>query len=57
MNNITLCMSTWCEVRNFASHQFRLTPDPIQIQQNLQWAGSSPVQFSSLLRGVRTLFF
>jgi len=26
MQNITLCMRTWCEVRNFASQKFRLTP-------------------------------
>jgi len=27
-------MRTWCEVRNFASHKYRLTPDPIRNQQN-----------------------
>jgi len=26
MHNITLFMHTWCEVRNFASQKFRLTP-------------------------------
>jgi len=26
MNNITLCTRTWCEVRNFASQKFCLTP-------------------------------
>jgi len=26
MYNIILCMRTWCEVRNFASKKFRLTP-------------------------------
>jgi len=25
---IALCMRTWCEVRNFASQKFRLTPGP-----------------------------
>jgi len=27
MQNVTLCMRTWCEVRNFSSQKFRLTPD------------------------------
>jgi len=31
----TPLIHTWCEVRNFASHKFHLTPDPIQIQPNL----------------------
>jgi len=25
---VALCMRTWCEVRNFASQKFRLTPGP-----------------------------
>jgi len=29
MQNITLCMVTWCEVRNFASQKFRLTPEQV----------------------------
>jgi len=27
MKNISLCMHTWCKLRNFASMKFRLTPD------------------------------
>jgi len=27
MWNIALCMRTWCEVRNFASQKFCLTPE------------------------------
>jgi len=28
MQNIALCVLAWCEVRNFASQKFRLTPSP-----------------------------
>jgi len=30
MSNITLCIRTWREVRNFASQEFRLTPGPAE---------------------------
>jgi len=30
MQNITLCMRTWCEVRNFASQKFRLIPGGLE---------------------------
>jgi len=26
MYNMTLCMRTWCEVRNFTNKKYRLTP-------------------------------
>ena len=29
MQNITLCMRTWCEVRNFASQKFHLITEPL----------------------------
>jgi len=32
MKNISLWMHTWCEVRNFASQKFRLTPGPEVFQ-------------------------
>ena len=41
MQNVTLCMRTWYEVRNFASQKFRLTPAqpvlPTGIYKNQIW--------------------
>ena len=38
MKNISLCMHTWCEVRNFASQKFRLTPAlPIVLAEILNF--------------------
>jgi len=33
MYDITLCIRTWYEVRNFASQKFRLTPDTKILEQ------------------------
>jgi len=34
MKNITVCMCTWCEVRNVASQKFRLGQGPVFVQNS-----------------------
>jgi len=43
-------MGTWCEVRNFASQKFRLTPDPSRKEKSTVLPEStSALQFNGQL--------
>jgi len=53
MQNVTLCMRTWCEVRNFSSQKFRLTPDrkqPTVFDINYLHEGVKPTEHVLLHR-------
>jgi len=48
MENTTLCMRAWCEVRHFASQKFRLTPELIFLRKARSQSGAG---VSFLIRG------